>query len=1463
MRAYLSERAGILASWRFLVVVLLTAFALRAGWAVVAGDHQRFADSDSYVKIADNLIAGNGFLWGEEDGGQRLGRPPLYPLLVAATRFRFLGREFLALYLVQAVLGTLAVLFFSLGAGRLLGREVGGTTALVLSVYPFLVYYTGAVLSEALFIFLLSGFFYFLVVVLKRPGLLWGLYAGLFAGLSFLTRPSIMGLVGLLAVVVVIRVRPRWQGLIPAAAMIGAAFLVALPWAVRNRRVTGKMIFSTCGVGASLYDGLGPQADGSSDMSFLHSMPELAGFSEVERDRYLRAKALEAARERPRRVLVLAIVKAYRFWAPMPNSKSFRGAVYTACSLVAVLPIYLLAMWGLLRRAMRRRDLAVLLAAPLYFTLLHMVFVASTRYRAPVMPFVVIIASAGIASLLRLGGGRHAARGGGGEAERNGEALPEAGVAARLESAVHRRRRRLTIPFKIFLVLLGLLVLAGLSGYTFYHWWLADPENVRTFAQGKISHLFPGKQVTVGSAEFSFFAGLDLYDVKVVEPEESRDIATLKRVHIDFDLLGLADSTFKIKNVAASDLFLDLVRSPEGEWNLKAPGRSAGAARQDVFSTPFSVGLQGAFVSIDDEFTGYSVSFPIDSASAMSRSEDMTDWRMSSEFGGNLIGKWRVSARWDVANKLFDLQFAGIDIDLGRGLRSRIPPRPRRSYDKFSPSGIADVSGRASYDSERLWDFDIKAVLKGCGGGFYLVPAVAEDLVGTMVFKTDGVRYDALVGKVLGGAVQISGSTRGYGAEAGVGVLIETQSTVVDQALLDTIPEKTRAVVESFAPRGRADLSVTLERRPGPKVPYEVSVVAIPKGLTITYDAFPLAISGVTGRIENTRNELKLIDLAGKRGEMAVECNGTVTGKAGAKKTDILITASRVPLDEELRVLLPEKAAEFWKSCAFTGEADAAVGIAREPGGPFEFDLDVAVRGLEAFYEKFPYELTGGEGGFRFAGGVFDIERLDFRHGPGRINLAGRADVNSGEVEVKLAASQLPIDEEFVGALPGEWHDVVEGLALGGHGDMALTLSRESDGVVAVRDMSIQMRGGRVMPSWMPVAVGGVNASVGYVPGYLDVKGLEGWVCADNSLALMPFVRLAYVARPSAKISATGGASLSKRGSWYSHIDVGGISAEEALVARLPEGLRMVLGESRVCGFLDLLGDVEWDNDGDEAVSRFDLRGHCTDFSLVAGRRFESLYGQLEVKGQAQGGGSAFVSLGRLERLRFDGREMGQTEFLLEKTDTELKLQSFQTQTLGGSVKGQGRLGTVPGAGYGFSASFEDLALAEVIRDIFGFKKEGLTGKMSGRLEALSLTDQKCDLMGRVEANVTEGTLWEVPVVLAVLDVFGLLSTQRAQFEGADIQGSFARGRLMLDEFTMRSDPATILGEGTIGFDGELDMMFYSRPGRIPIVREIAGEVGRNIVKAKMTGSFESPQVKLVPSGVLGKLLGIFKRKQP
>ena len=147
--------------------------------------------------------------------------------------------------------------------------------------------------------------------------------------------------------------------------------LVMCPWWVRNARVYGRFVPTALWLGASLYDGLNPRADGGSDMIPFLRDPEIWPLDEQDQDAELTRRALAFAREDPNRALGLAIVKLGRYWSPWPNAAGFRSPALAVAGAAVELPILGLIALGLWDR--RRDPPWVLLAGPLLY------FCACTR----------------------------------------------------------------------------------------------------------------------------------------------------------------------------------------------------------------------------------------------------------------------------------------------------------------------------------------------------------------------------------------------------------------------------------------------------------------------------------------------------------------------------------------------------------------------------------------------------------------------------------------------------------------------------------------------------------------------------------------------------------------------------------------------------------------------------------------------------------------------------------------------------------------------------------------------------------------------------------------------------------------------------------------------------------------------------------------------------------------------------
>jgi len=410
-------------------LLLGVALALRLGWALTrpAMMDPTLGDQFEYFQLATNLLHTGEYRFEDARFGDSVYayRTPGYPLFVAAC-----GANLRAVRVAQALVDTSTVLAIYLFTRRFFGGRAALIAAGIVALNPFLVYFTGLILSETLFTALLAWGI-LLSVNHSRAGHFSGMVV---LALVVLVRPSVLGLVPLLVGMGAVlrrcpsvsngsfenRERHLSAALPPAKAgspkghhplldallaiiLIGA---VLLPWAYRNARhpALQKWIWTTTNNGITLYDGFHNQATGASDQKgFLEALkPELRGLSELERDRFFAERARRWIVEHPGRSLDLGLAKIGRTWSPIPLSSEYGSRAYVAIGLIYTVPVYLLFFIGLFRGGGGKTLKALCLLPAIYFTGIHAASVGSLRYRVPCEPPMAVIAGAGAAMLLNV-----------------------------------------------------------------------------------------------------------------------------------------------------------------------------------------------------------------------------------------------------------------------------------------------------------------------------------------------------------------------------------------------------------------------------------------------------------------------------------------------------------------------------------------------------------------------------------------------------------------------------------------------------------------------------------------------------------------------------------------------------------------------------------------------------------------------------------------------------------------------------------------------------------------------------------------------------------------------------------------------------------------------------------------------------------------------------------------------------
>jgi len=194
------------------------------------------------------------------------------------------------------------------------------------------------------------------------------------------------------------------KAVVGATLSLGIVVAALVPWAARNQVVTGDWCWLTHRAGISLYDGVGPQASGASDLGDVKRSEAVRNMNEVAWNRYFLEQGVAAIKADPRRVLKLVGVKWTRMWNPIPNVETYQSPAVRCLSAAWTIPTFALAAVGviLLSIGKKRGGLRIalfLLLPAMYLSVLHCLFVGSVRYRLAAIPMIAILAAVALVAI--------------------------------------------------------------------------------------------------------------------------------------------------------------------------------------------------------------------------------------------------------------------------------------------------------------------------------------------------------------------------------------------------------------------------------------------------------------------------------------------------------------------------------------------------------------------------------------------------------------------------------------------------------------------------------------------------------------------------------------------------------------------------------------------------------------------------------------------------------------------------------------------------------------------------------------------------------------------------------------------------------------------------------------------------------------------------------------------------------
>ncbi len=395
----------------FLIFTVALVIRLVHSWQIQASPFADFllGDSASYDRWAQELAGGDWF------GSDVFYQAPLYPYFLGAI-YALVGTETFIVRIVQALLGASSAALLALAGARFFSPRVGLGAGIALAVYAPAIFMDATLQKSVLDLFLLVALLWLISLAIDSspPPRLW-LTAGASLGALGLSRENALVLLGALAVWFLLDARDWTRRL---ALVAGGLAIVLIPVAARNAVIGGEFHLTTSQFGPNFYIGNNGTADGTyRPLRFGRGDPlferrdatELAEEATGQKlspsavSRYWTSRTLADIVDSPRRWLGLLARKALLTINAIEVVDTESQYAHAEHSVPLAATGWLthfgvlipLALVGLTATWRRRTVLAPLYLMFAFYAASVVGFYVFARYRYPLVPFVLLFATAG------------------------------------------------------------------------------------------------------------------------------------------------------------------------------------------------------------------------------------------------------------------------------------------------------------------------------------------------------------------------------------------------------------------------------------------------------------------------------------------------------------------------------------------------------------------------------------------------------------------------------------------------------------------------------------------------------------------------------------------------------------------------------------------------------------------------------------------------------------------------------------------------------------------------------------------------------------------------------------------------------------------------------------------------------------------------------------------------------------
>ncbi|UCE61249.1 MAG: hypothetical protein JSU63_05765 [Phycisphaerales bacterium] len=694
-----------------------------------------------------------------------------------------------------------------------------------------------------------------------------------------------------------------------------------------------------------------------------------------------------------------------------------------------------------------------------------------------------------------------------------------------------RKSRKLTV------IVLAVMITGTAFGIAYRHY--TNPEHIRVRAEEYLQSLTNG-QVTVGSAGFSWFGGIRLFDVSVegISPDrrattvagETSEVFSCRETLLTHDVMSALTGKLTIKSILAVEPTCVIARNArDGTTNLTDLWKPISAPSSPGDIDLPTIELRDARIRVVDR--------------------DRADSRTVEELVLTMRGR-----KSSASPQFYDVVWRGggkhkaeghsqIDVNTGsvRNVTGGLP--------WMSIEGVL-IAVNAKYDQAGTWsdllglggtvrasDYDFGGADEAAGRSATIeldnaslsIPISPEEE--PLAPEDRYLRFEEVFGAIevtaYGIKAEFDGTFHGARCHAsatmhgGVNRLktLDDVDFDVDVAITqlvlpridpDVPPAQIRFVQRwhslkrffaEFDPHGPVDLELSARKNAGFNEKLQVDRVVIDaRGGDAMCRFFPYRVENLRGRVELTREEVTLQQLRGEHDGGLVTIEGRIIEPKRSCAADLRINGTGIPIDQALYDALPAVYKSVYDRFHPEGKVNVELSLSRTAGTdeePSNWQTRSAVSfdGLSAQYTDFPLPVEQLSGLVVLEEDRLELVGIRGHSGDAEVAVEGTASFDSSrmrDLKVTVRGEGMTFDERLLAALSKPLREQVEAFHPDGQFNVETTLTYDDSAQTLQHVSEVALTGITMHHDRFPIVAKNVEGSLRVSPDGIVVAGITG-----------------------------------------------------------------------------------------------------------------------------------------------------------------------------------------------------------------------------------------------------------------------------------------------------------------------------------------------------------------------------------